>query len=442
MDASPSGSFILIFLLILVNAFFASAEMAIVSLNKTKINLLAEEGNKKALLLQKILKEPNNFLSTIQVGITFAGFFASASAATSISVGFANTLSGLGIPYSNKIALVIITLLISYLTLVLGELVPKRIALQNSEKVAMFSIKTIVFISKLTKPFVWFLSCSTNLILKLFMIKTEGIEDQVSREEIRSLIEIGQEQGAINAIEREMIDGIIEFDDTMAKEIMTPRTETYLLDVNDNIKDNINYILTESFSRIPIYDKDFDNIIGVLYMKDLFASIVEDGIDNICIKDIMKKPYFVPETNSIDNLFRELQANKNHMAILIDEYGGFSGIVTIEDIIEEVMGEISDEYDDDQPEIEKVDDENYIVSGLLTISDLNDLLDLSLDSEVADTIGGLFLETFGTVPNDTNNHQVEIGDITLKLLELDDRRIDKIHLTINKDKRPEEQFKI
>ncbi len=432
MDGSPSGSFILIFLLILINAFFASAEMAIVSLNKTKLNLLADERNKKALLLQKILKDPNNFLSTIQVGITFAGFFASASAATSISVGFSDTLSGFGIPYSDKIALVVITLLISYLTLVLGELVPKRIALQNSEKVAMFSIKAIVLIAKFTKPFVWFLSCSTNLIMKLFGIKTDGMEDQVSREEIRSLIEIGQEQGAINKIEREMIDGIIEFDDTMAKEIMTPRTEAYLLEVNDSIKDNISYILSESFSRIPVYDKDFDNIVGVLYMKDIFASIVEKGIDNISIKDIMKKPYFVPETNSIDNLFRELQTNRNHMAILIDEYGGFSGIVTIEDIIEEVMGEICDEYDDEQPEIEKVDEENYIVSGLLTLSDLNDFLNLSLDSEVADTIGGLFLETFGTFPKDTNNHQVQIDNVTLKLLALDDRRIDKIHLIINK----------
>lgn len=432
MDGSPSGSFILIFLLILINAFFASAEMAIVSLNKTKLNLLADEGNKKALLLQKILKDPNNFLSTIQVGITFAGFFASASAATSISVGFSDTLSGFGIPYSDKIALVVITLLISYLTLVLGELVPKRIALQNSEKVAMFSIKAIVLIAKFTKPFVWFLSCSTNLIMKLFGIKTDGMEDQVSREEIRSLIEIGQEQGAINKIEREMIDGIIEFDDTMAKEIMTPRTEAYLLEVNDSIKDNISYILSESFSRIPVYDKDFDNIVGVLYMKDIFESIVEKGIDNISIKDIMKKPYFVPETNSIDNLFRELQTNRNHMAILIDEYGGFSGIVTIEDIIEEVMGEICDEYDDEQPEIEKVDEENYIVSGLLTLSDLNDFLNLSLDSEVADTIGGLFLETFGTFPKDTNNHQVQIDNVTLKLLALDDRRIDKIHLIINK----------
>lgn len=430
MDASPSGSFILIFVLILINAFFASAEMAIVSLNKTKINILAEDGNKKALLLQKIIKEPNNFLSTIQVGITFAGFFASASAATSISVNFAAVLDNLRVPYSNEISLVIITLFISYLTLVLGELVPKRIALQNSEKVAMFAIKPIVIMSKIARPFIWFLSCSTSVIMKLLGLKTEGVDEQISREEIRSLIEIGEEQGAINKIERKMIDGIIKFDDKMAKEIMTPRTEVFLLEVNNSINENINTILNESFSRIPIYSDDIDNIVGILYMRDLFASIVEKGIDNVYIKDIMKKPYFVPETKNIDSVFKELQANKNHMSILIDEYGGFSGIATIEDIIEEVMGEISDEYDDDNLDIEKIDDENYIVSGLLSISDLNNILDTSLDSEVADTIGGLFLEVFGTVPNDIDNHEIEIGNIKLKLLKLDDRRIDKVHLTI------------
>lgn len=431
MDASPSGSFILIFVLILINAFFASAEMAIVSLNKTKINILAEDGNKKALLLQKIIKEPNNFLSTIQVGITFAGFFASASAATSISVNFATVLDNLKVPYSNEISLVMITLFISYLTLVLGELVPKRIALQNSEKVAMFAIKPIVIMSKIARPFIWFLSWSTSVIMKLLGFKTDGVDEQISREEIRSLIEIGEEQGAINKIERKMIDGIIKFDDKMAKEIMTPRTEVFLLEVNNSINENINTILNESFSRIPIYSDDIDNIVGILYMRDLFASIVEKGIDNVYIKDIMKKPYFVPETKNIDSVFKELQANKNHMSILIDEYGGFSGIATIEDIIEEVMGEISDEYDDDNLDIEKIDDENYIVSGLLSISDLNNILDTSLDSEVADTIGGLFLEVFGTVPNDIDNHEIEIGNIKLKLLKLDDRRIDKVHLTIN-----------
>lgn len=427
---SPGSSFILIFILIGINAFFASAEMAIVSLNKTKINILAEEGNKKAILLREILKEPNNFLSTIQVGITFAGFFASASAATSISGSFATVLKDINIPYADPIALVGTTLLISYLTLVLGELVPKRIALQSSEKVAMFSIKPIIFISKVTKPFVLFLSFSTNSIIKLLGFKTEGIEDQISREEIRSLIEIGEENGAINESERDMIDGIIEFDDTIAKNIMTPRTETFLLEVNENVKDVISIILEENFSRIPVYETETDNIIGILHMKDLFASIVEKGIDNVVIRDLITEPCFFIENKNIDDLFKELKEKKAYIAILIDEYGGFSGIVTMEDIIEEVMGEISDEYDEHQ-DIEKIDNNNYVVSGLMNISDLNDYLDLELEAEDSETIAGFFIEKFGDIPRNTQNCEVIYGNIKLKLIKLDDKRIDKIHLILN-----------
>lgn len=432
MDGSPSGSFILIFVLVLVNAFFASAEMAIVSLNKTKINLLAQDGNKKAILIQNLIKEPSSFLATIQVGITFAGFFASAAAATSISGSFAVILNDFNVPYSENIALILVTLFISYLTLVLGELLPKRIALQHAEKVAMSSVTPIIIISKFTKPFVLVLSLSTNLILKLIGMKTVGIEEKVSREEIRSLIEVGEEQGAINEIERDMIDGIIEFDDKLAKEIMTPRTETSLLEVNDSIEDNINTILEQGFSRIPIYADDIDNIVGVLHIKDLFAKIISKGISSIQINEIMRKPYFVPETKNIDELFRDLQCSKNYLSVLIDEYGGFSGIVTIEDLIEEVMGDITDEYDQEEAEIQEIDKNNFIISGLLTIDDINDEFNLDLNSDSADTIAGLFMEYLGTVPKKGEHHELDLGSVTLKVLTLDDRRIEKLQLRLKK----------
>ena len=430
MEGSPGSSFILILGLVVVNAFFASAEMAIVSLNKTKINILAEEGNKKAKLLKGVMKDPNKFLSTIQVGITFAGFFASASAATSISSVFANLLEGINIPYAESIAFILTTVAISYLTLVLGELVPKRIALQSSEKLAMAFIKPIILISKVTKPFVWFLSFSTNVILKILRVNTEGIEEQISREEIRSLIEIGEENGAINQSEREMIDGIIEFDDTTAKKIMTPRTETFLLNVNDSIRDCIKEILDENFSRIPVYEDDIDNIVGILHMKDLFASIVEKGIDNVQIRDLLIEPSFFIETKNIDDIFKELKEKKSYMAVLIDEYGGFSGIVTMEDIIEEVMGEILDEYDENL-DVEKIDDNNYIVSGLITLADINDHLDIELESEVADTIAGLFIEKLGEIPTSTKNCEVNFNNIKLKLIKLDDKRLDRIQIVID-----------
>lgn len=429
MDGSPSGSFIMIFVLVLVNAFFSSAEMAIVSLNKTKINLLAEDGNEKARLIQKLIKEPSGFLATIQVGITFAGFFASASAATSISGVLAEKLNILKVPYSESAALVIVTVFIAYLTLVLGELLPKRIALQHSEKVAMFSVKPIMVVSKFTKPFVWVLSISTNVFLRLIGMKTVGLEEKVSREEIKSLIETGEEHGAINQSERDMIDGIIEFDDKLAKEIMTPRTETFILEVSDSIEENINVILENGFSRIPIYEVSIDNIVGILYIKDIFAQIILVGIENIKINEIMRKPYFVPETNNIDKLFREIQGKKNCMAILVDEYGGFSGIVTVEDLIEEVMGNITDEYDNEEAEIEKLDDKNYIISGLLTIDDINDEFDLDLISESADTIAGFVLENLGTIPKKNEHHKVDLEHIALEILELDDRRIEKLKLT-------------
>lgn len=430
MDDGSGSSIILILILVMVNAFFASAEMAIVSMNKTKLNLLAEDGNKKAKLLLSLVKDTSRFLATIQVGITFAGFFASASAATTISSKFGEVLTNLGVPYGGNIALVITTLIISYITLVLGELVPKRIALQNAEKIAMISVKPIIVISKITKPFVWFLSLSTNLILKLMGIKTDGVEEKISREEIRSLVELGEEQGTINETERTMIDGIIKFDDILAKEVMTPRTETFCIEANTDIKESINLILQENYSRIPVYEEEIDNIVGVIYMKEIFAAVINNGIETISIKDVMRQPYMVPETKSIDKLLKDMQDSQNHISIVIDEYGGFSGIVTLEDLLEEVIGEIEDEYDDSFTDIEKIDDKTYIVNGLVTISDINKYLNLDFQSDAIDTIGGLVIENIGTIPNDYVNKEIIINCIKFKILSLDGKRIEKIQLSM------------
>lgn len=431
MDSSPIGSFILIFTLILVNSFFASAEMAVVSLNKSKINMLADKGDKKAILLLNLIKEPSGFLATIQVAITLSGFFASASAATSISSKLQVVLDSFSIPYSQEISLVLITVFISYLTLVLGELLPKRIALQNAEKVAMFVVKPVIFISKITKPFVWFLSNSTNIILKLFRVETEGIEEKVSREEIKSLLETGEAHGAINETEKEMIDGIIEFDDTLAKEIMTPRTECFTLDINEDINYIIQSVIEENYSRIPIYNGDIDNIIGILYMKDLFRDAIKKGVDNIDLNELLHEPCLIPETNNIDDVFKILKSTQNYMAILIDEYGGFSGIATIEDLVEEVMGEIDDEYDETSFILEKIDKNKYVVNALITIDDLNEKLDTSLSSESSDTIGGLVLETFGRIPKKDEEICLLNDNIIFKVLELDDNRIDKVLIIVN-----------
>lgn len=430
-DPDTVSSILLILALLLVNAFFAAAEMAIVSVNKNKINSLAEEGNKKALALKKLTAEPTKFLSTIQVGVTLSGLFASASATTGITTQLDNLLQKIGVPYSAQISVVIVTIILSYFTLVFGELFPKRLALQKSEAVSMFAIRPLVFVSKITSPFVKLLSGSTNILVKISGIKTDNLEEEVSKEEIKSLIEVGQEQGVINETEKEMIEGIFDFDDTLAKEVMTPRTDVFMINIETPINKIKKQIMEENFSRIPVYEEDSDNIIGILYIKDFYAEALEKGLENINIREMLRKPYFVPETKNIDDLFKELQNTKNHMAILIDEYGGFSGIVTIEDLIEEVMGNILDEYDESEPDIKKLDSNTYLVNGLLPIGELNEHLHLSLESENTDTIGGFIINLMGAIPTSNDCPAIKYENLTFKIEEVNEKRIEKLRLSID-----------
>jgi putative hemolysin len=431
MSVSVVPELILIIILTFINAFFSASEMAIVSLNKTKITHFAEEGNEKAKLILKLLKEPSKFLSTIQVGITLASFLASASAATTVSKSFSFILKEFNVPYSDRISIIIITILLAYITLVFGELFPKRIALQKSEDIAMFSVRPILFITKITLPFVKLLSSSTNALIRLTGMNLENLEEKVSEEEIRTLIEVGQENGVFNETEKEMINGIFEFDDTLAKEVMTARTDVFTIDISTSRDIIIEKVLEEKYSRIPVYEEDIDNIIGILYIKDLFVQIMKKTVDNIDIRQLLRLPYFVPENKNIDVLFRELQDTKNHMAILIDEYGGFSGIVTIEDLIEEVMGNIFDEYDEYEQDVKKIDAETYEVSGLLSIDEVNELLDLDLQSYNSDTIGGFVVDLLGSIPKDEEGHVVEYENIVFKVEKVSEKRIEKLKIYRN-----------
>ncbi|WP_333861887.1 hemolysin family protein [Clostridium sp.] len=428
----------LILILTAINAFFSAVEMAIVALNKRRISYLAEEGNKKANVLLNLMDDPSNFLATIQVGITLAGFFASAYAATTLSSGFAAYLHKINIPYSGKIAVIIITIILSYITLVFGELLPKRIALQHSEIIAMAFIRPILFINKIMIPFVKLLSGSTNLIMKIFNLSMENEEDKVSEEEIRSIIELGQENGIFNQYELQMIEGIFNFDDKIAKEVMTPRTEVFGIDIDNLFFHSIKDIIEEKYSRIPVYKDDTDNIIGILYIKDLFIEIMKSSIDEIDVKSLLRTPYFVPENKNIGVLFKELQSTKNHMAILIDEYGGFSGIVTIEDLIEEVMGNIFDEYDDNEQCISKLDENTYLVSGLLSIYEVNEFLDLQLKSDNSDTIGGFVIDLLGSIPKEGEENTVEYDNIIFKVEKVDEKRIEILKIYISDSEKSQE----
>ena len=443
MDVDPESSIaiqiVLIVVLTLINAYFAASEMAIVSVNKSKIHRLSEEGNKKAKLVEKLLDQPTNFLSTIQVAITLAGFFNSASAATGISKSFADVLKNWSVPYADTIAVVLITILISFITLIFGELVPKRIALQKAESYSMFCAKPILVISKIASPFIKILSWSTKFILRIFGMADENVEESLSREEIRSMVESGQENGVFNEIETDMITNIFEFDDSLALNVMTPRTDVYCIDINDALSDNIDQMMTMQYTRIPVYDDSIDNIIGILNMKDFAIEARKVGFDNLDIKKLLRKPYFVLETKNIDDLFRELQKEHQHIAILVDEYGGFSGIITVEDLIEEIMGDIEDEYDhDDEPKLQKIDNNNYIVDGNYLLDDLDDELDLKLSNNNHDTIGGFVLHLLGEIPEENQQRTVKYENLTFLIISVKGNRVTKIKLTINeKEKEPD-----
>lgn len=434
-DPDPTGQSILLqilFLIILtaVNAFFACAEMAIVSVSKSKINMLAEEDNKKALLVQKLLKEPTKFLSTIQVAITLAGFFASAVAATGISERLSVFLSQYNIPYEHQISIIVITIILSYFTLVFGELIPKRIALQKAEKISLFTVKPVIVVSKIAAPFIKLLSASTRLVLRMLGMHNETLEEKVSEEEIRSMIETGQEAGVFNEYEKNLIESIFEFDDILAKEIMTSRTNVYAIDINDPLGEYIDELLVTRHSRIPVYDDEIDNIIGILYMKDYFLEARKVGFENVNIRPILHKPYFVPESKNIDELFKELQQSRQYLAVLIDEYGGFSGIVTIEDLVEEVMGPINDMGDLKESSIEKIDSQTYLLNGLIYIDDINDELDLNIVSENHDTLSGFLLDMIGVIPEEDDRRIIKFDNLEFEIMEIKEKRIVKTKLKI------------
>lgn len=425
---------LLLLFLTLMNAFFASAEMATVSVNKNRIKMLAEnEDNKKAKLILELLEEPTKFLSTIQVAITLSGFLASASAATSFSKPVGEFLFKFGVPYpySENISLVLVTLILSFFTLVFGELVPKRIALQKAESVSLFSVKPILMISKITSPFIKLLSFSTNLTLQVLGMKDEKLEENVSKEEIRSMIEAGQANGVFNETEKEMINSIFEFDDIIAQEIMIPRTEVYTVNADSNLSEYIDELLETRYARVPVYRGDIDNIIGVLHMKDLILEARKKGFENIDIIPLLHKPYLVPESKNIDELFKEMQRDKKSMAVLIDEYGGFAGIVTMEDLVEEIMGEIEDEYDSSSPQIEKTDNNVYMVDGLFPLDELEERFDISIEDKNYNTLSGYLIDILGVIPDKTYiGKEIETEEFIFKIINVKEKRIEKIQMTI------------
>ena len=421
---------VLIVVLTLINAFFAMSEMAVISANKTKIEIYAKDGKKKALLVQKLLDNETNFLSTIQVGITLAGFFSSATAAGQMSDLFSGWLLSLNIPYAETIAVVVITLLLSVLTLIFGELLPKKIALTSPEKIAMNVAGPINVVRILTIPLVKFLSGSCNLICKLIGLNKYLVEDKVSEEEIISVVEEGVEDGTLDVEKQKMIESVLKFNDLTATDIMTPRIKVFMIDVEEPLSEYLNDIFEQKFTRIPVYKETRDNIIGLIHVRDLMQAIIEKGVENVKIDKVMRKALYVRDMMKINKLFQVMKDTKNQIAILLDEFGGVSGIATMEDIVEEVVGNIYDEYDDEKNFI-RLNDNQYLVNGDTPIQEVNRDLDLEFDEENNnyDTIGGLVLATLDTFPK--GGEVLTFDNIEIVVQKVKNQKIETLRITIN-----------
>ncbi|EGW0546936.1 HlyC/CorC family transporter [Listeria monocytogenes] len=420
---------ILIVVLTMLNAFFASAEMALVSLNKNRVKSQAETGDKKAVMLAKLVDDPSKFLATIQVGITLAGFFSSASAATSIATRLESVFGGSS--FAKELSIIVVTIVLSYITLVFGELYPKRLALQKSEKIARVSVRPIMAVGVVLRPFVKFLSFSTDILVKLTRMEKNTDNEKMTREEMQLLIETGRRDGVIEVEELQMLRGVFEMDNKYAREVMVPRTDAFMVDAEIESEELCDALLSENFSRVPVYTGNQDSVLGILHMKDFFAEARKSGFENIDVKALVKDAYFAQETMFIDDLLKNMQRTRNQMAILMDEYGGVAGIVTVEDLLEEIVGEIDDENDVFSDEVKKIDETTFIVEGRMPLDDFNEMFHVELPSRGVDTVAGFVLTLTGTIPEEDDKVVVEYGTLRFTVEEMNDARL--VSVRVEKD---------
>ena len=419
-----SQLFILV-ILILLNAFFAATEIAFISLNDAKIEKQAKEGNKKAKQIERMIKSPSKFLATIQIGITLAGFLSSAFASDAFADQLAPVLNTwmpfISLGVWKSISIILITIILSFFTLVFGELVPKRLAMKNYEKISFATIGIIRAISIVTSPFVKFLTVVTNAVSRVFGV-SENEEETVTEEEIKMMVDQGEEKGTIQEEERELINNVFEFNDITVSEIMRHRKDIFAVDINISTEELLQELSQEEYrySRIPVYDETIDEIKGILYVKDVLKNINKKSFK---VKNVVKEAYFVSQNRLINEVFKELKRNKMQIAIVIDEYGGTAGLVTMEDILEELVGDIFDEYDEIEEEYHKIDENTYLLSGSMTIYDVNKLLDAKIPEGDYDTISGFLQEKLGRIPEDEESPIIDTETVTYKIEKYEDKRI-------------------
>lgn len=433
-DPLPLWGTIVLLVIILINAYFSAVRKAIASVNKANIREMAEEGNSRAEKALKIIEKlPDSKLSIRCLNVFLYMLFC-----LTALYSYVGPVSGLldrviGNPGASFGVAAVLTFLISTVFLMaLGEMVPRRIALQHTEGITVNGAVPVGILNVVMKPFMVLVWALSFVVLKVLRQRTDLNDNEYSEENIVEMLEAGRESGELKEEGKKMITGVFAFDDILAYEIMTPRTDVFAIDIKDSADEYIDELMELRYSRIPVYEDDSDNIIGILYIKDYLIKAREDGFENVDIKSILRTPYFVPETKNIDSLFFELQKTKQHIAILIDEYGGFCGIVTMEDIIEEVMGDIDDEYDEEEEEIREIGRNLYIVEGSMDIDDLNEELGLNLESEDSETIGGFLIELLGEIPDEENiGKEIFFENCVFTIKTVKDRRIEQITIKIN-----------
>lgn len=427
---------LLFVMLIVLVGFFNVSEAALISLNDNKIKLMSEEQNKKAKLLRILIEEPSRFLATIQIGIAFTYILASAFIAENFAIKLVDLmkLTNLSVPdlWLKNISMVIITIVLLYFTLVLGEMVPKKLAVKKAEGVARVVAGPLYFLSILSYPFIKILTLSTGFIVRMLGVDPDEDEEQVTEEEIRLMVDVGEEKGTIDETEKEMINNIFDFNNKIVSDIMTHRTDIEALPVDASLNEVTSFINSEKYSRIPIYEDNIDNIIGVMHSKYIIQYLAEEGDKkNFNLRDIIRQPYFVPASKRTDELLKELQKNKTHMAVIIDEYGGTAGIVTLEDLIEEIVGNIFDEDDVEEKEMEKIDDNTFIINGAISLDEVQEALGVDLPVDDYETLSGFVIGQMGRIPEKGDTSIIEFNELMLKVEEVDEKKVSKIRVCKN-----------
>lgn len=416
--------------LILINAFFAASEIAVISLSESKLRRQVEEGDKKAKKLLSLTLAPDNFLSAIQIAITLAGFLSSAFAADSFSDPLVAWLiekkgfTALSPESLNTAMVVLITIILSYFSLVLGELVPKRIAMKKTEAVARLTVGTVTAVARVFRPVIWFLSKSTNAVLRLLHIDPKADEDDVSEDEICMMLDLGEERGTIEPGEKELIENVFNFNNTTAEDVMRHRTDMVMLWEQEKKETILSVIRASGLSRFPVYDEDADDIVGILSTREYLLN--EHSPAPKAMRELLRPAYFVPESVRTDVLFRDMQNKKVHMAIVVDEYGGTSGLVTMEDLLEEIVGNIYDEFDpQEEALIEPQSDGTWRIAGSCELEQIAEVLGVSFSQEEeSDTLGGLVFSQLSVIPADGSRFSVDACGLHIEVLDFSDRRVE------------------